>query len=106
MLTIQGVRFRNEILIVELSDERMLEVPLKRFPRLYQVSSKKREAFLINDDKIRWTDIDQDISLDSILDVSDGKPIRSNLEKFLIPEDRISSKTIFYFYVTVASLRP
>ena len=63
------VYFREESLWVELTDGRILGVPLSYFPRLLSATSEQREKFVISGGGvgIHWDDLDEDISVEGLL---------------------------------------
>jgi hypothetical protein len=70
---IDKVEFSNELLTVYLSDERIISVPLKRFPKLYSTINSSNSDFA-NDFKItssgygiHWPKLDEDISIKAFL---------------------------------------
>ncbi len=52
---------------VELSDARMLGVPLAWFPRLLQATPAQRQQIEISRFGLHWEEIDEDISIDGFL---------------------------------------
>lgn len=63
----KGVRFDQDSLWVELSDGRVLGVPLAWFPRLLHGSAEQREQVSISSRGLHWEALDEDISLDGLL---------------------------------------
>lgn len=61
--------FDNYNLIVELNDGRTISVPLEWFPRLLNASKKQRNNWRLigKGIGIHWEDLDEDISVESIL---------------------------------------
>jgi hypothetical protein len=59
----------DDALSVELSDGRSVVVPLTRFPRLLHGSQAERERWRLigRGEGIRWDDLDEDISVESLL---------------------------------------
>ncbi len=68
-VSIQGLRITDENLIAELTDGRVVSVPLAWYPRLLHGNSGERDhwQFIGNGQGIHWPDLDEDISLESIL---------------------------------------
>lgn len=62
-------RFSDNALHVVLADGRELSAPLDWFPRLRRATAKQRKKWrLIGDGVgIHWPDVDEDISVDSLL---------------------------------------
>ncbi len=59
----------EDALIVDLSDGRILSVPLAWYPRLSHGTQRERDNWeLIGDGEgIHWPDLDEDISIDGLL---------------------------------------
>ena len=69
-ITVKSVVFhRNETMSVGLSDGRTITVPLAWFPRLENGTPAERAnwRFIGNRDGIHWPDLDEDISVISLL---------------------------------------
>lgn len=75
------VTVTDDTLTVELSDGRTISVPLTWFPRLVEADNRERSNWrLIGDGYgIHWNDIDEDISVISLLS---GKPSGESPESF------------------------
>jgi hypothetical protein len=67
-VTPTGVRFEDDRFWVDLSDGRTLGVPLSWFPVLEAASPKQREAFQLSTRGLHWDEIDEDISVQGLLD--------------------------------------
>jgi hypothetical protein len=65
----QSVSVSDDSLIVELADGRMIAVPLAWFPRLAHATAMERANWrlIARGDGIHWPDLDEDISVDSLL---------------------------------------
>ncbi len=65
------VRFTDDALIVALSDGREISAPLEWFPRLRDATSRQRKNWrlIAKGIGIHWEDIDEDISVASLLRV-------------------------------------
>ena len=65
----QRVRVTGNTLAVELRDGRAISVPLAWFPRLVHATSRERANWrLIGEGQgIHWEDLDEDISIESLL---------------------------------------
>ncbi len=63
------VSFSEDAMSISLDDGRTISVPLAWYPRLLSGTSEERERFeLIGDGEgIHWPDLDEDISVESIL---------------------------------------
>jgi len=64
-----NVRFTEDALNVELSDGREVSVPLEWFPRLRNATPAQRNnwRFIARGIGIHWEDVDEDISVVSLL---------------------------------------
>ncbi len=62
------VWFDEASLWVELSDARTIGVPLAWFPRLLEASPAQREAFELSALGIHWEELDEDISVQGLLE--------------------------------------
>lgn len=62
------VWFDEASLWVELSDARTIGVPLAWFPRLLSASPAQREAFELSAFGIHWEELDEDISVQGLLE--------------------------------------
>ena len=62
-----AVRFDQDSMWVELSDGRILGVPLAWFPRLLHGSAEQREEVSISSRGLHWEALDEDISIDGLL---------------------------------------
>ena len=64
-----GVRFTKDSLVVALADGREVSAPLEWFPRLRDATAKQRKNWRLigRGVGIHWDDIDEDISVRSLL---------------------------------------
>jgi hypothetical protein len=63
-----SVWFDDVTMWVELADGRTLGVPLAWFPRLLDASPEQRIDFTISTGGLHWEDLDEDISVQGLLD--------------------------------------
>jgi hypothetical protein len=63
----EAVRFDADTMWVNLSDGRILGVPLAWYPRLLFATPEQRERVQIGRIGLHWEDVDEDISLDGLL---------------------------------------
>lgn len=63
----KAVRFDQDSLWVDLSDGRILGVPLAWFPRLLHGSPEQREQVTISSRGLHWEALDEDISIEGLL---------------------------------------
>jgi hypothetical protein len=63
------VRFDDEVMWVDLSDGRVIGVPLVYFPQLKAAKKKKRADFIISGGGrgLHWDDLDVDICVKNLL---------------------------------------
>jgi len=61
------VRFDENIMWVELSDGRMLGIPLAWFPRLLHATPEQRQKHELSYGGIHWDELDEDISVAGLL---------------------------------------
>ena len=62
-----AVRFDERALWVDLTDGRIIGVPLAWFPRLLNATPKQREAVKLSRIGLHWDEIDEDISIAGLL---------------------------------------
>jgi len=81
----QSVAFSEDSMIVSLDDGRSMSVPLAWFPRLQGGSAAEREHYeLIGDGEgIHWPDLDEDISVESIIAGRRSSESADSLRKWL-----------------------
>ena len=65
----ESVTVTNDTLSVELSDGRMLAVPLAWFPRLLHAAAAERDNWRLvgRGQGVHWPDLDEDISVEGLL---------------------------------------
>jgi hypothetical protein len=61
------VRFDADSFWVDLSDGRVIGVPLAWFPRLLHGSAEEREQVRISSRGLHWEALDEDISIEALL---------------------------------------
>jgi hypothetical protein len=61
------VRFDSDSLWVDLSDGRVIGVPLAWFPRLLHGTPEQREQVRISSRGLHWASLDEDISIAGLL---------------------------------------
>jgi hypothetical protein len=69
----KSVRFDTEMMHVDLTDGRIVSVPIIWFPLLYEATAHQRENFEIDGGGVSlyWPEIDEDISVAGLLDGAD-----------------------------------
>lgn len=63
----ESVRFDDDSMWVELSDGRILGVPLVWFPRLLHASPEARASVELSPSGLHWETLDEDISIAGLL---------------------------------------
>jgi hypothetical protein len=63
----KSVRFDENSLWVELSDGRVIAVPLAWFPRLMHATPEQRAKVEISPMGLHWDELDEDVSVNGIL---------------------------------------
>ncbi|PKO58510.1 MAG: DUF2442 domain-containing protein [Betaproteobacteria bacterium HGW-Betaproteobacteria-18] len=63
----KNIRFDRDSMWVELSDGRVLGVPLAWFPRLLHSSAAQRKQVRISSHGLHWDELDEDISIAGLL---------------------------------------
>ncbi|WP_342220885.1 DUF2442 domain-containing protein [Candidatus Fukatsuia endosymbiont of Tuberolachnus salignus] len=66
-ISAKKVRFDEFNLWVELNDARILGVPLAWFPKLLHASEAERNQFELSARGIHWDSLDEDISIEGLL---------------------------------------
>lgn len=79
----------DETLSVELSDGRSLSAPLAWFPRLLHATPQERSNWRLigRGEGLRWDDLDEDISVESLLLGRASRESQASLEKWLRSRD-------------------
>jgi len=83
--TAEDVKVTRNALKVDLSDGRMISVPLTWYPRLLHATTEERENWrLIGRGRgIHWEDIDEDISVEGLLAGHRSGESQMSLKKWL-----------------------
>lgn len=63
----KSVRFDDDVMWVELSDGRVLGVPLAWFPKLLNASMAECEHYELSPRGVHWDGLDEDISVEGLL---------------------------------------
>jgi Protein of unknown function (DUF2442) len=63
----KSVRFDENSLWVELSDGRVIAVPLAWFPRLLNATAEQRGKVEISPMGLHWDELDEDVSVNGLL---------------------------------------
>jgi hypothetical protein len=81
----QGVTLRDEALIVDLAEGRTITVPLAWFPRLAHGTAAERANWRLigGGVGIHWPDLDEDISVESLLAGRRSGETQASLRRWL-----------------------
>ena len=63
----KSVRFDDSSMWVDLSDGRVIAVPLAWFPRLLHATQQQREQVEFSPQGLHWDNLDEDISIAGLL---------------------------------------
>ena len=66
-ISASAVRFDDNSMSVQLTDGRVISVPLAWFPRLLAATPVQRAQFKLSPRGIHWDTLDEDISVDGLL---------------------------------------
>jgi hypothetical protein len=68
-IRIKKVDFKNDMIVVNLMDGRIISVPLIFYPRLFNANNLQRKNWKISGGGygIHWPDIDEDLSAEGLL---------------------------------------
>ena len=66
-ISAESVRFDEDAMWVDLSDGRVIGVPLAWFPRLLHADASARSGFELSAFGIHWEALDEDISVEGLL---------------------------------------
>ena len=85
-----GVEVSESTLSIELNDGRTISVPVGWYPRLTHATRKERDNWKIigGGQGIHWEDIDEDISVEGLLQGNPSGESQSSLRKWLKSRDR------------------
>ena len=83
--TARRVNVTDDVLTVDLSDGRTISVPLVWFPRLTHGTATERAKWTLiaNGEGIHWPDLDEDISIESLLAGRRSGETQDSLRKWL-----------------------
>lgn len=84
------VTIKEEKLIVELDDGRVLLVPLEWYPRLFHASPKERKNWRLLGEgyAIEWPDLDEHIGIEGLLAGRRSGESRKSFERWLATRQR------------------
>ena len=80
------VKITEDSLTVELSDGRSVSAPLAWFPRLLHANTKERKHWRLigNGHGIHWEDLDEDISVESLLAGQSSGESQASFKRWLL----------------------
>lgn len=80
-----GVAVTDDTLIIDLSDGRTVSVPLARYPRLLNATTKERGHWRLValGEGMHWPDVDEDISVASIIAGRPSTESAASLQRWL-----------------------
>jgi Protein of unknown function (DUF2442) len=81
----ESVRITEDTLAVDLFDGRTISVPLAWFPRLLHGTPKERNNWrlIARGEGIHWPELDEDISIEGLLEGRPSGESQSSLQKWL-----------------------
>jgi len=75
----EALRFDADRMWIDLSDGRVIGVPLTWFPRLLHASPEERDVFELSRRGMHWPSLDEDISVAGLVE---GKGDRTRTRRF------------------------
>jgi hypothetical protein len=89
-----GARILNEAVVVELRDGRTVTAPLTWYPRLLHGSPRERRNWRLigGGVGIHWPDLDEDVSVESILAGRPSAESQASLKKWLANRKALANK--------------
>ncbi|MCI0740779.1 MAG: DUF2442 domain-containing protein [Gemmataceae bacterium] len=90
-----NIRCTSDTLTVELSDGRAISVPLEWFPRLLHGTKKERAHWrlIAKGYGVHWPSLDEDISVENLLEGHRSRESRTSLNKWLALRDSAKVKS-------------
>ena len=81
----QAIALTDDALTVDLADGRTISVPLAWYPRLLHAKTAELENWRFTGDReaIHWPDLDEDISVESLLAGKRSGESQASLKKWL-----------------------
>jgi hypothetical protein len=89
-LTISG-----DTISIDLDDGRSISVPLSWYPRLYHANRKEQNNWILVGEGhgIHWPDLDEDVSIQGILEGNQSSESLRSLKKWLrLREENVASE--------------
>ncbi len=78
-----GARLTDNTLTVELSDARTISAPLVWFPRLFHGTPAERDIFELNVEGIHWPELNEDISVEGLLNGEKSGETAASIQRWL-----------------------
>jgi hypothetical protein len=88
---IMSARVTDDELTVDLADGRTISVPVLWFPRLAYGTPAERDHFEIKRQGIHWPDLDEDVSVRTLLLGRGLGESRESLEKWLLQRKQMNA---------------
>lgn len=81
----ESVEVTEDTLSVDLSDGRTISVPIAWYPRLLHATTEEKKKYKLigKGQGIHWPDIDEDISVENLLDGIPSGESQKSLKKWL-----------------------
>jgi hypothetical protein len=94
LLSAVGVRVEDDALAVDLSDGRTVTVPLGWYPRLVNGTPRERRNWRLigTGEGIHWPELDEDLSVEGILQGRPSGESQASLERWLSSRGRRANK--------------
>lgn len=91
-----GVRIRRDAVVVDLGDGRTITAPLTWYPRLLHASTGERRNWRLigGGTGIHWPDLDEDLSIESILAGRPSAESQASLRKWLSDRKTLANKRL------------
>lgn len=85
LVTAANARVEDDVLTVELSDGRVLSVPISWYPRLSHGTDTERKnwRFIAAGRGIHWPELDEDVSVENLLSGKQSGESQASFKKWL-----------------------
>jgi hypothetical protein len=85
VVTAANARVADDVLTVELSDGRVISVPISWYPRLSHGTDTEREnwRFIAAGRGIHWPELDEDVSVENLLSGKQSGESQASFKKWL-----------------------
>jgi hypothetical protein len=80
-----SVTVSEEYLTASLDDGRLISIPISWYPRLFYATEQERQNFRLigNGSGIHWEELDEDISIESIITGQRSAETQASLERWM-----------------------